>query len=214
MGARPTSRFQTRMSMRSGDPEDVDTYDESLAKITIGPPERLRERIEITDYDRQWPALFAREADRIQRLLGDRVVRLEHVGSTSVPDLPAKSIIDVVLEVPDSSEEPAYVPDLEAGGYVLRIREPRWFEHRMLGGPDTNINLHVFSAGCSETDRMALFRDWLRSNEGDRRWYARVKRQLAAMDWKYVQQYADAKTDVIREIMTRAEASRNGPGEQ
>ena len=200
--------------MGSRDPEDEATYEESLAEITVGPPERLQGRIEIVDYDRRWPALFAREADRIRRLLGERVVRLEHVGSTSVPDLPAKSIIDVVLEVPDSSDEPAYVPDLEARGYVLRIREPRWFEHRMLEGPDTNINLHVFSAGCSETDRMALFRDRLRSNEEDRRWYARVKRQLAALDWKSVQQYADAKTDVIMEIMTRAEASRNGPGSQ
>ncbi|HTP26802.1 MAG TPA: GrpB family protein [Anaeromyxobacteraceae bacterium] len=194
-------------------PEDDATYEESLAKITIGPPEPLQGRIEIRDYDPRSATLFAREADRIRRLLGERVVRLEHVGSTSVPDLPAKPIIDIVLEVLDSSEEPAYVPDLEAGGYLLRIREPRWFEHRMFKGPDTNINLHVFSAGCGETGRMTLFRDWLRGNDADRRRYAGVKRQLAGLDWKYVQQYADAKADVIREIMTRAEAARNGPGE-
>lgn len=197
-------RLARGMSMGSRDGEDIATYEEGLAKITIGQPKRLQGRIEIRDYDPGWARLFAREAERIRRLLGDRVVRLEHVGSTSVPGLPAKPIIDIVLEVPDSSEEPAYVPELEAGRYVLLIREPRWFEHRMFKGPDTNVNLHAFSAGCCETDRMALFRDWLRSHGADRDRYACAKRRLAAMDWKYVQQYADAKSDVIGEIMTCA----------
>ena len=86
------------------------------------------------------------------------------------------------------------------------IREPEWFEHRVFKGPDTNINLHVFSAGCEETDRMVLFRDWLRSNDDDRARYAAAKRELAARDWKYVQQYADAKTAIVAEIMSNAEA--------
>src|SRR5439155_17341387 len=120
---------------------------------------------------------------------------------TSVAGLPAKPIIDIVLEVPDSSDEPAYVPDLESAGYVLSIREPDWFEHRLFKGPDTNINLHVFSAGCTETQRMVAFRDRLRSDDADRELYARTKRELGARDWKYVQQYADAKTAVVQEIM-------------
>jgi GrpB-like predicted nucleotidyltransferase (UPF0157 family) len=135
------------------------------------------------------------------------VVRLEHVGSTSVPGLPAKPIIDIVLEVPDSGDEPAYVPDLEAAGYVLMIREPQWSQHRVFKGPDTNINLHVFAAGCAEADRMVQFRDWLRTNAADRELYAGVKRDLAARDWKYMQQYADAKTDVVQQILGRAEAA-------
>lgn len=134
-------------------------------------------------------------------------MRIEHVGSTSVPGLPAKPIIDIALEVPDSTDEPGYVPDMEAAGYVLRIREPEWFEHRVFKGPDTNVNLHVFSAACEEVDRMVLFRDHLRSTEADRELYARGKRELAARDWKYVQQYADAKTDVVREILARAESA-------
>ena len=125
-----------------------------------------------------------------------------------MPTLPAKPIIDIVLEVPDSGDEPAYVPALEAAGYVLRIREPESFAHRMFKGPgpDTNVNLHVFSAGCQETDRMLLFRDWLRSDAADRKHYAAVKRELAARDWKYGQQYADAKTAVVSDIMERAQA--------
>jgi GrpB-like predicted nucleotidyltransferase (UPF0157 family) len=150
--------------------------------------------------------LYERDEARIRGILGDRVIRVEHAGSTSVPGLPAKPIVDIVLEVPDSADEPTYVPDLEAAGYVLRIREPEWFEHRLFKGPDTNINLHVFTAGCAETDRMLLLRDWLRTNAADRELYAAAKRELAARDWKYVQQYADAKTDVVAGIISRAEA--------
>jgi GrpB-like predicted nucleotidyltransferase (UPF0157 family) len=87
----------------------------------------------------------------------------------------------------------------------LRIREPDWFEHRMLRRADVAVHLHVFSAGCPETDRMVRFRDHLRGSAGDRDLYARTKRELAAREWKYMQQYADAKTAVISDIMARAE---------
>lgn len=195
------------------DPNDLAAYDRALAKVTIGGPRALTEPIQIRDYDPAWPTMFAREAERIRGVLGDRVVRLEHVGSTSVPGLPAKPVIDIVLEVPDSSDEPLYVPEMSGAGYVLRIREPDWYEHRLLRGPDANINLHVFSAGCTETGRMVLFRDWLRSNEADRDLYTRTKRALASQSWKYMQQYADAKTTVVTDIMSRAEASRQRLGE-
>ena len=189
------------------DPNDVAAYDEDMAKTWLGPPPTLRTRIEIRDYDPEWPRLFEREAARVRSVLGDRVVRLEHAGSTSVPGLPAKPIIDMVLELPDSSDEPAYLPDMEAAGYTLVIREPEWFEHRVFKGPDTNINLHVFTAGSPEVERMLRFRDWLRSNPADLELYVRTKRELAARDWKYVQQYADAKSAVVQEIMARADAA-------
>ena len=136
------------------------------------------------------------------------MIRLEHAGSTSVPGLPAKPLIDIVLEVPDSAAEASYVPDLEAAGYVLRIREPDWYEHRSFKGPDTNVNLHTFSAGCEEVDRMLLFRDWLRKEPADRDLYATAKRELAAQDWTYVQQYADAKSAIVQEILGRAQAAQ------
>jgi len=198
------------MSEPPRDPYDVAAYDQLLAEAWVVDVKPLEGRIEIREYDPEWPQLYEREAARIRGILGDRVERLEHAGSTSVPTLPAKPIIDIVLEVADPSNEPAYVPDLEAGGYVLTIREPEWFEHRVFKGPDTNVNLHVFSAGCEETDRMVLFRDRLRENPDDRDRYAAAKRELAARDWKYVQQYADAKTAVVAEIMARAEEGRGG----
>jgi GrpB-like predicted nucleotidyltransferase (UPF0157 family) len=137
-------------------------------------------------------------------VLGDRVLRLEHVGSTSVPGLAAKPIIDMLLVVADSSAEQDYVPPMEAAGYVLRIREPDWYEHRLFKGPGANINLHVFSAGCVEIDRMLGFRDHLRAHDSDRDLYLQTKRELASRHWKYVQEYADAKTEVVEAIIARA----------
>jgi GrpB-like predicted nucleotidyltransferase (UPF0157 family) len=188
------------------DPYDVAWYDEYLDQITGGNVQLLTKPIEIHEYDPEWPRLYAREEERIRSVLGDRVVRIEHAGSTSVPGLPAKPIVDIVLEVPDSGDEPSYVPGMEAAGYRVTIREPEWFEHRVFKGPDTNVNLHTFTAGCEEVDRMLRFRDHLRENAEDRELYARTKRELAAHNWTYVQQYADAKTAVVREIMSRAEA--------
>jgi GrpB-like predicted nucleotidyltransferase (UPF0157 family) len=180
------------------------TTDDEIRAYTIGELKPLTGPIIVSDYDPAWPAAFEREAVRIRAILGQRVRLLEHAGSTSVPGLPAKPIIDIVLAVPDSSDEAAYVPALEHAGYVLRIREPNWFEHRVFKGPDTDINLHVFTAGCTEIDQMLLFRDWLRAQPDDRDRYAAKKRELAKQDWKYVQNYADAKTSIVQEILARA----------
>jgi GrpB-like predicted nucleotidyltransferase (UPF0157 family) len=182
--------------------------EEQIRAHTIGELLPWSRSILIVDHDPKWPGLFQREAQRIRELLGRGVLRIEHVGSTSVPGLVAKPIIDVLLVVTDSADEDSYVPALEAAGYVLRIRETDWHEHRMFDGPDTPIHLHVFSNGCWEVDRMLLFRNWLRSNANDRDLYARSKLALAQREWKHVQNYADAKTAVIEEIITRARAAR------
>ncbi len=184
------------------DPTDVAAYDE-LETRRIGGPKPLTGPIELRDYDPRWPDLYAGHAARLHDVLGDRLVRVEHVGSTSVPGLAAKPIIDIVLEVPDTTDEATYVDDLEAAGYLLRFREPDWFEHRLFQPSDGGVNLHVFPGGCPETGRMVGFRDRLRTSTADRELYARTKRELAARDWKYMQQYADAKTDVIEDIMSR-----------
>jgi GrpB-like predicted nucleotidyltransferase (UPF0157 family) len=181
--------------------------DEEIQRARIGKVTPHNAPITLAEYDAEWPVLFAREADRIRATLGPAAVLIEHAGSTSVPGLAAKPIIDIVLAVPDSADEQAYVPQLEAAGYILRVREPDWFEHRLFKGPDTDINLHVFTAGASEIDRMLLFRDWLRASDADRDAYLRVKRELAQRTWRHVQHYADAKTTIIAEIVARAEAA-------
>ena len=164
----------------------------------------MSSQIQIMDYDPLWPEVFRREADRIRTLLGCRALQIEHTGSTSVLGLAAKPIIDILLVVTDSSDEPAYVPILERAGYALRLREPNWHEHRMFKGPAADINLHVFSSGCPEINRILNFRDWLSSNATDRDLYERTKRDLAEKEWADVQDYADAKTAVIEEILARA----------
>lgn len=182
------------------------TTEAQLAAYTVGQLERHDDAILLVDYDDSWPALFEREAQRIRETLGAQVLRLEHVGSTAVPGLAAKPRIDALLVVGDSSDEPAYVPALEAAGYILRVRDPEWHEHRLLKGPDTALNLHVFSRDCVEIERMVRFRDWLRAWPEDRELYERTKRELAARNWEYVQGYADAKTDVVERILSRAMA--------
>ena len=178
--------------------------DEEIEAMVIGGPERHDDTIHLAAYDPRWPDDFEREAARIRATLGPVALAVEHVGSTSVPGLAAKPIIDIVLTVPDPGAEAAYVPTMEAAGYVLKVREPAWHEHRLFKAPDIDVNIHVFGPGCEETARMIRFRDHLRSDEVDRALYERTKRELAARRWKYVQHYANAKEDVVLEIMGRA----------
>ena len=182
------------------------TTEEQIQAYSVGVIEPLTAPIRFVEYDPGWPAVYVREEERIRAVLGDRVVRIEHTGSTAVPGLAAKPIIDITMTVADVTDEPAFIPDLEAAGYVLRIREnePDWYDHRVFKRPDTNINLHVFSAGCPELERMVGFRDWLRTHADDRELYEATKRDLIGREWKYVQNYADAKTDVVELIAGRA----------
>lgn len=179
--------------------------EEQIQAVHVGVLVPLAGRVQIVDYDPEWPRLFEREDERVRTALGQRVLLLEHIGSTSVPGLAAKPKIDMLLVVADSADESAYVPDLEAAGYVLQIREPDWYEHRMFKGPDSDVNLHVYTLGCPEIDRVLLFRNWLRSHASDRQLYERTKRELAQVNWKYMQNYADAKTVVVEEILARAQ---------
>jgi GrpB-like predicted nucleotidyltransferase (UPF0157 family) len=194
------------------DADPVLRSDEELSALTVGALVTHDAPIELVPSDPTWPATYEREAAAIRAVLGERVVLLEHVGSTSVPGLAAKPRIDIVLEVADTADEPAYAPDLEAAGYVLRVREPDWFEHRMFKGPGVDINLHTFSAGCEETRRMLAFRDHLRTDPADLALYQRTKEALAARTWRHVQHYADAKSEVVLAIMARALA-RQAKGE-
>jgi GrpB-like predicted nucleotidyltransferase (UPF0157 family) len=181
--------------------------DEQIAAVTIGERKLLNSTITLVNYDPSWVLRFNQVQADIRQALRDTIVLLEHVGSTSVPGLCAKPIVDIVLEVADSRNESVYVPKLEKAGYALRIREPEWYEHRLLKLSD--VNLHVFSVKCEETMQMLQFRDWLRNNPSDRSRYQKEKRKLAARIWKHTQNYADAKSAVIRDIMARSESGKS-----
>jgi GrpB-like predicted nucleotidyltransferase (UPF0157 family) len=157
--------------------------------------------IVLAEYDPAWPERFAVEAERIRGALGARAVVLEHAGSTSVPGMAAKPIVDVVLGVPDPTAEGEYVPALEALGYVLHAREPGWHEHRLLKPAGRGVNLHVFASDSPEIARMLRFRDLLRSSPEAFDLYLTTKRALAARTWARTQDYADAKDGVVAEIL-------------
>ena len=191
-------------------------------------PEFLVERevvhtVVLEDPDPLWPEQYAAEELLVRGALEDVLVEVHHVGSTSVPGLPAKPIVDILLVVEDTTDEAAYVPALESAGYTFHHREPDWHQHRLLKkglphfaedrpGGLPRFNLHVFPAGCEEVTRMLAFRDRLRADEADRRLYAETKRRLARERWERVQDYADAKTDVVDEIMERALQASKGDG--
>ena len=179
--------------------------DEALETGPIGGVEKRE--IKIVDYDTEWPKKFETHARVIAGALGASALRVEHVGSTSVPGLAAKPVIDILVAVPDSADESAYLPRLEAAGYVLRVREPDWNEHRMFRTPERDVHVHVYSAGCPEIERNLTFRDRLRRNADDRSRYERTKRELAAREWADMNSYADAKTEVIESIIAASSAA-------
>jgi GrpB-like predicted nucleotidyltransferase (UPF0157 family) len=175
----------------------------------VRPPRRHQGPIHLAPSDPGWPGQYAEVAARIRKALGPEAVVVEHVGSTSVPGLAAKPVLDVLLLVPDPADEATYVPGLEAAGFLLHVREPDWHQHRFFRAHDPEVQIHVFAVGSEEAVRMLLFRDRLRANEDERALYEATKRRLAARSWTRVQDYADAKSDVVEEILARG---RSVPG--
>jgi GrpB-like predicted nucleotidyltransferase (UPF0157 family) len=139
--------------MPSQDPveENQPMTEEHLRHITIGELKPHDAPITLVEYDPTWPGLYAREEQRIRSILGPQALQIEHIGSTSVPGLIAKPIIDILLVLGDSADEPSYVPALEAAGYVLRIREPDWHQHRLFKGPTPTS-----TSTCSPLDQRRL----------------------------------------------------------
>lgn len=166
--------------------------------------------VEVVGYDPSWPAHYQRYADRLRRVLGTRIRLIEHIGSTSVPGLAAKPVIDIVIGVDDPDDEDAYMPSLRDDGYEIRVREPG---HRCLrgGDPPAPVNLHCYHPESTEIERYLRFRDRLRSDASDRQLYEATKRRLAGREWPDMNYYADAKSAVVEEILQRAATARMGP---
>src|SRR5262252_1826646 len=151
-----------------------------LRTHTIGELKPLSAPILLVAYDPTWPDRFHHEAERIRRAFGEQAFRIEHVGSTSVPGLPAKPIIDILLVVADSAKETEYLAALEEVGYKLRVREPGWYEHRMFKGPENDVNLHVFSVGCPEVARMLAFREMVTNKRNRSRVVCPIQANVSA----------------------------------
>lgn len=164
------------------------------------PPE---EEIAVVVYDPRWPGMFAELARGIEKALGAAALRIDHIGSTAVPGLAAKPVIDMDITIEDPADEKTYVIALEKLGYQLVIREPGWHQHRCLRLDAPRVNLHVFGPDCPENIRHLLFRDWLRAHPGERELYEQAK-QAALEGARHVMDYNLRKQPVIRDIYARA----------
>ncbi len=178
--------------------------DAVLNAVLIGG--REEREIVIVDYSPTWARRFEEESARIAAALSTVACRIEHIGSTAVPGLAAKPIVDILVAVEDPEDEEAYVPALEGAGYVLRVREPG---HRMFRTPGRDVHVHVWRSGSDDERRLLVFRDRLRRNPEDRLEYERTKRELAGR-WSDMNYYAGAKSDVIDRIMERIDQEHQG----
>jgi GrpB-like predicted nucleotidyltransferase (UPF0157 family) len=154
----------------------------------------------VVPFDPGWTVEFGRMRDLLVATLGDVAIRVSHVGSTAVPGLAAKPIIDIDLTVPDSTAESDYLPALEASGFRLIAREPDWEEHRCLTFGSPNTNLHVFSPGAIEPQRHLLFRDRMRRVAADRDVYGALKLSLASAGFAPSADYNGAKAALVYDI--------------
>jgi GrpB-like predicted nucleotidyltransferase (UPF0157 family) len=168
-----------------------------LDKILVGG--REGGRVTLMPWRREWPARFATERERIATALGERASLIEHVGSTSVPGLDAKPIVDILVAVADPADSQVQV-ELENVGYVLRVDED---DHRMFRTPERDVHVHLWVAGSDDVERHIAFRDRLRASEADRRAYAELKHRLAQREWDDINDYAAAKGSLIGEILER-----------
>ena len=169
----------------------------------VGGPEPLE--LGLHDHDDRWAQDYLEHRGRILDALAAVGVEVEHIGSTSVPGLAAKPIVDVVVAVPDITAEEDYLDGLLAAGYVLRVREPG---HRLVRTPARDVHVHVYERGDPAIEEYLLLRDHLRRDAADRALYEHVKRELLTRRWDDTNDYADAKSDVIAAIKARARAAR------
>jgi GrpB-like predicted nucleotidyltransferase (UPF0157 family) len=175
--------------------------DEALRAVLVNGLQPTR--VTLVEHDPRWFERFAARAAELRRALGSRARLVEHVGSTAVPGLAAKPVVDIVVGIDDPDDEPAYLPALKTIGYEVRVREP---QHRCLraGEPDEPVNLHCYPPGHDEVGRMLAFRDRLRGDPGDRLRYETAKRELARRTWPDMNYYAEAKHPTIAAVLRNA----------
>jgi GrpB-like predicted nucleotidyltransferase (UPF0157 family) len=187
------------------DRDDLNAY---LDTVLVGGREPVS-AITIADYDPAWPTRFGTERARIAQALGDGAIRIEHIGSTAVPGLAAKPIVDILVTVTDPDDESRFAPALVRAGYELRVSEPG---HRMFRTPQRDVHIHVWADGDAEVDRYLVLRDRLRASSQDRAAYERLKRELASRAWDDTNHYADAKGGLIEALLAREGFSGQGRG--
>ncbi|MCJ1436695.1 hypothetical protein MMC27_006076 [Xylographa pallens] len=184
--------------------EDKPELVERVAFRTVHPS------ITILEPNPEWPRRFEEVKERLQKALGALILDIAHSGSTSVPGLPAKDIIDVDLTLKDATDEASYVKPLDEAGFRFLLREPQWYQHRFFveNWPNAyHVNLHVWGPDSPEVARHRILRNWLLKTPADRELYAKVKREAAertAVAGDSMMGYTQRKEKTIQEILGRA----------
>ena len=188
--------------------EIIKQYKDDPAKVQRIAYGTAKRSIALIEYDSDWPKHFQIYRKEIADTLDPLVTTISHVGSTSVPGLPAKDIIDIDLTVPDISDEDAYVPLLKSLGWTFNLREPTWYQHRYFTRNEPfGANLHVWGPDCAEAERHRIFRDWLIEHPADKDLYLQGKLGAVADTAKSkgtMVDYTRWKDDTIRTIMEKA----------
>jgi len=175
----------------------------------------MKEPVIIVDYDPEWPNVYAEERQQILDAVGDIVAAIEHVGSTSVPGLGAKPIIDIMVGVHSLADAEKCIEPLSLIGYEYRpeleafIPERRCFQR---GPADAHRHLHMVEIASDFWKRHLLFRDFLRAHPDVAAEYERLKRALAAQFGRDREGYTDAKTSFIEAVVARARAEKRAEG--
>jgi GrpB-like predicted nucleotidyltransferase (UPF0157 family) len=161
----------------------------------------------IAPYDPQWPRLFAELGARLREALGPVALRIDHIGSTSIPGMAAKPVIDVQISVASFEPLEAIKTPLEGLGFVHRADNPDLAKRYFRETPgQRRTHIHVRRAGSWSEQFALLFRDYLRTHDADARWYEGVKRALAEQYRDDRQGYTEAKGPYLWETMEKADA--------
>ncbi len=168
-------------------------------------------QVRVAPYDERWPALFAAEETRLSEVFGSLAAAIHHIGSTSVPGLAAKPIVDILVEVIDVGAVDGLGQAMSVLGYEAMgefgLPGRRYFRK---GGDQRTHQVHVFAAGSSEAVRHLAFRDYLRAHPEEAAAYGRLKTELARRHPTDIQAYMDGKDVFVKELEARALAWRNG----
>ena len=197
-----------QLSVEERDGLTLETIEAHWSEFEIvgGSDRTVSDPIEVVDYDPAWPAQFEAWRARLAPALGSAVVRIEHVGSTSVPGLAAKPIVDIQVSAAKVDDEASYAPAIEALGVALRSRDSEHRYFRPAGNRKRDVQIHVTQAGTAWERTHLLFRDYMRSHPDAARAYAEMKRAAASRYTDDRIAYNESKTDFILDHLELAEA--------
>ncbi|MFQ3546101.1 GrpB family protein [Halobacillus rhizosphaerae] len=162
-------------------------------------------KVEVHSYDERWSLKFVEEVEKLKYIFGNEIVDVHHIGSTSVPGLKAKPIIDIMPIVRDIDHVDLYNQDMLDIGYEPKgengITRRRYFQK---GGDNRSHHLHIYQAGNYEIKRHLAFRDYLREHPGEKKKYGELKEKLAKQYPYDVEAYINGKENLVKEIEAKA----------